>query len=341
MNFLLPSPVSQPLPHLASSQLLSLLGKVPCQDLGTELFLFPGHPSPQCLPALPSLVMCLFKCQFLRPLLLPSINSNPLLIFISLTCFIFPITLIIWIFVLVCFPPLKDLFSCSGHCYMLTAYQSTWCTVRFQLLVFECLYHQFLDFFFFTVNFIKEIKMFENFRVHALINVKCDIIEKRWLRLSVVLIFIPPFLLRSQISKQLEVILNWCGFNNISDPLSVWFSGVLISHGILCQVHFFFFFNLSSLFISYSYPRKEFGPWGPHVIKLFLGEALLLSCELCKCRLSVRRPVLSFCPSHLGSLYLPFPFWDHSTLFRLNSFCTLWVWGTCWKVLRIRWFPSS
>ena len=159
MNFLLPSPVSQPLPHLASSQLLSLLGKVPCRDLGTELFLFPGHPSPQCLPALPSLVMCLFKCQFLRPLLLPSINSNPLLIFISLTCFIFPITLIIWIFVLVCFPPLKDLFSCYDHCYMLTAYQSTWCTVRFQLLVFECLYHQFLDFFFFTVNFIKEIKM--------------------------------------------------------------------------------------------------------------------------------------------------------------------------------------
>ena len=107
MNFLLPSPVSQPLPHLASSQLLSLLGKVPCQGLGTELFLFPGHPSPQCLPALPSLVMCLLKCQFLRPLLLPSINSNPLLIFISLTCFIFPITLIIWMFVLVWFPHWK------------------------------------------------------------------------------------------------------------------------------------------------------------------------------------------------------------------------------------------
>ena len=68
---------------------------------------------------------------------------------------------------------------CSDHCYMLTAYKSTECTVSFQLLVFECFYHQFLDFFFFfTVNFMKEI-MFENFRVHALINFKCDIIEKR------------------------------------------------------------------------------------------------------------------------------------------------------------------
>ena len=41
-------------------------------------------------------------------------------------------------------------------------------------------------------------------------------------------------------NKQLEVILN-CSFNNISDPFSVWFSGVLISHGILCQVLFFSF----------------------------------------------------------------------------------------------------
>ena len=40
---------------------------------------------------------------------------------------------------------------CSDHCYMLTAYRSTWCTVRFQLL-FECKkYHQFLDFFFFLL----------------------------------------------------------------------------------------------------------------------------------------------------------------------------------------------
>ena len=90
---------------------------------------------------------------------------------------------------------------CSDHCYMLTAYRSTWCTVRFQLL-FECKYHQFLDFFFFTVNFIKEIKMFENFRVHALINVKCDIIEKRWLRLSVGSDIHSTFLLTEKSNQQ-------------------------------------------------------------------------------------------------------------------------------------------
>ena len=43
-------------------------------------------------------------------------------------------------------------------------------------------------------------------------------------------------------NQQLEVILNWYGFDNISDPFSVWFSGVLISHGILCLVFFLFSF---------------------------------------------------------------------------------------------------
>ena len=133
---------------------------------------------------------------------------------------------------------------CSDHCYMLTAYKCTWCTVSFQLLVFECFYHQFLDFFFFYCELYKgnnvwefQRPCFNKFQVWYYRKEMTKACSGFWYSFH-----LPSHWENKSANQQLEVILNWYGFDNISDPFSVWFSGVLICHGILCLVFFLFSF---------------------------------------------------------------------------------------------------
>lgn len=105
------------------------------------------------------------------------------------------------------------------------------------------LYHQFLDFFFYCELYkgnknVWEFQSpcFNKFQVWYYRKKMTKACSGFWYSFH-----LPSHWENKSANKQLEVILNWCGFNNISDPFSVWFSGVLISHGILCQVLFFSF----------------------------------------------------------------------------------------------------